>query len=184
MTHPLKLNGSWRASAPFIVLSSQPLPTTPMPCWFARPILVAAFALSLLAPAAAWADRYSYPPHSGPRDGGLPASVRRVQRETGGEVLRAQPIERDGREVYRVKVLTPQGRIRVVEDSPQYEPGPPYRQGPQNYPRPAQQQDDPRQGPQQYPRQVPQNYPRPGLPMYQRPPPPPRYPPQHNHLPQ
>ena len=53
-----------------------------------------------------------------PRDGGLPASVRRVQRETGGQVLRAQPIQRDGREVYRVKVLTPQGRIRVVEEIP------------------------------------------------------------------
>jgi len=53
-----------------------------------------------------------------PRDGGLPASVRRVQRETGGQVLTAQPIQRDGREMYRVKVLTPQGRIRVVEDIP------------------------------------------------------------------
>ena len=46
----------------------------------------------------------------------LPASERRIQRETGGEVLKAQPIQRDGREVYRVKVLTPQGRIRIVED--------------------------------------------------------------------
>ena len=58
-----------------------------------------------------------------PRDSGLPASVRRVQRETGGQVLRAQPFERDGREVYRVKVLTPQGRIRVVEDMPPPPPG-------------------------------------------------------------
>ena len=51
-------------------------------------------------------------------DNGLPASVRRIERETGGEVLKAQPIQRDGREVYRVKVLTPQGRLRVVEDAP------------------------------------------------------------------
>ncbi|MBS0211695.1 MAG: PepSY domain-containing protein [Proteobacteria bacterium] len=53
-----------------------------------------------------------------PRDDGLPASVNRIQRETGGQVLRAQPYERDGREVYRVKVLTPQGRIRVYEEDP------------------------------------------------------------------
>ncbi|MBS0194765.1 MAG: PepSY domain-containing protein [Proteobacteria bacterium] len=53
-----------------------------------------------------------------PRDYGLPASVNRIQRETGGQVLRAQPYERDGREVYRVKVLTPQGRIRVYEEDP------------------------------------------------------------------
>ncbi|HTD29036.1 MAG TPA: hypothetical protein VK660_06560 [Xanthomonadaceae bacterium] len=53
-----------------------------------------------------------------PRDGGLPASVRRIQRETGGQVLKAQPIQRDGREMYRVKVLTPQGRIRVMEEMP------------------------------------------------------------------
>ncbi len=49
-------------------------------------------------------------------DNNLPDSVRRAERETGGQVLRAQPIQRDGREVYRVKVLTPEGRVKVVED--------------------------------------------------------------------
>lgn len=50
------------------------------------------------------------------KDNTLPASVRRIERETGGQVLRAQPIQRDGREIYRVKVVTPQGRVRVLED--------------------------------------------------------------------
>jgi len=66
------------------------------------------------------------------RDGGLPASVRRVQRETGGQVLKAQPIERDGRQMYRVKVLTPQGRIRVVEDVPPFPRSDPSSSNPPN----------------------------------------------------
>ena len=52
----------------------------------------------------------------------LPDSVRRVERQTGGEVLRAEPMQRDGREVYRLKVLTADGRIRVVQDDPGEQP--------------------------------------------------------------
>jgi len=48
----------------------------------------------------------------------LPDSVRRVERQTGGEVLRAEPMQQDGREVYRLKVLTRDGRVRVVQDDP------------------------------------------------------------------
>jgi hypothetical protein len=51
-------------------------------------------------------------------DDGLRDSVRRVERQTGGEVLRAEPMQRDGREVYRLKVLTADGRVRVVQDDP------------------------------------------------------------------
>ncbi len=81
----------------------------------AQKIVVVVLALIALDGGQAWADKRT---RNDPRDGDLPASVRRVQRETGGEVLKAQPMQRDGREVYRVKVLTPQGRIRVVEDTP------------------------------------------------------------------
>jgi hypothetical protein len=73
------------------------------------------------------------PPHAQPRppaqqqrdrneDGGLRDSVRRVERQTGGEVLRAEPMQRDGREVYRLKVLTSDGRVRVVQDDPDRPP--------------------------------------------------------------
>ena len=88
----------------------------------------------LLGTGAAWAQ--SAPPQSPPsrppppaqrdhggqgqdrQDQGLPDSVRRVERQTGGEVLRAEPMQRDGREVYRLKVLTADGRVRVVQDDP------------------------------------------------------------------
>jgi hypothetical protein len=48
----------------------------------------------------------------------LPESVRRVERQTGGEVLRAEPMQQDGHEVYRLKVLTQDGRVRVMQDDP------------------------------------------------------------------
>jgi hypothetical protein len=48
----------------------------------------------------------------------LPESVLRAERETGGRVLRAESMQRDGREVYRLKVLTPDGRVRTMRDDP------------------------------------------------------------------
>jgi hypothetical protein len=55
-----------------------------------------------------------------PRPDTPPAdSVRRAERQAGGEVIRAEPMQRDGREVYRMKVLTADGRVRVVQDDPQ-----------------------------------------------------------------
>ncbi len=49
----------------------------------------------------------------------LTDSVRRVERQTGGEVLSAEPMQRDGRQVNRVKVLTNDGRVRVMQVDPQ-----------------------------------------------------------------
>ena len=59
------------------------------------------------------------PAASQSRDQALPASVRRVERETGGEVISAETVQRDGREVYHVKVLTPNGRVKMVQTDPQ-----------------------------------------------------------------
>ena len=79
----------------------------------------------LLGSGAAWAqsappDPPAQPPQA--REKGnrstLPESVRRVERETGGEVLRAEPMQRDGREVHRMKVMTADGRVRVVQEDP------------------------------------------------------------------
>ena len=61
------------------------------------------------------------PPSSPPaemRRSELPESVLRAERQTGGEVLRAESMQRDGREVYRLKVLTPDGRVRIMRDDP------------------------------------------------------------------
>jgi 2-methylcitrate dehydratase PrpD len=89
------------------------------------------FVLALIAAGGtAWADKS---PKKDARDGDLPASVRKIERETGGEVLKAQPMQRDGREVYRVKVLTPQGRIRVVEDTPPRRDPPPDTRPPRDH---------------------------------------------------
>jgi hypothetical protein len=75
----------------------------------------------LLGTGSVWAQNPPPKPAREPtRDekGSLPDSVRRVERQTGGEVLRAEPIQRDGREVYRLKVMTSDGRVRVVQDDP------------------------------------------------------------------
>ena len=58
------------------------------------------------------------PPPADMRRSELPESVLRAERQTGGEVLRAESMQRDGREVYRLKVLTPDGRVRIMRDDP------------------------------------------------------------------
>ena len=84
-----------------------------------RPLLIA-HVLALLAGAAhAQQDvRASAGPSVEARRSELPESVLRAERQTGGEVLRAEPMQRDGREVYRLKVLTPDGRVRIMRDDP------------------------------------------------------------------
>ncbi|MEZ5464729.1 MAG: hypothetical protein R3F22_05775 [Lysobacteraceae bacterium] len=44
-------------------------------------------------------------------------TVRRIERETGGRVLKVEPIHRGGRDMSRVKVLTPDGRVRVMREN-------------------------------------------------------------------
>lgn len=55
----------------------------------------------------------------------LSDTVRRVERRTGGEVLSAEQVQFDGRDVHRVKVLEASGRVRVYMDDPRPERGPP-----------------------------------------------------------
>ena len=81
-----------------------------------RPILtlLCLFALSLPAAQLAAADRdRDEEPYAD-----LPQSVRRIERETGGKVLQVRPIRRGDREIYRMKVLTPDGRIKIMQDDP------------------------------------------------------------------
>jgi len=50
------------------------------------------------------------------RDEPLRESVRKVERETGGEVLRAERVPQAGHSVNRIKVITPEGRVRVYRE--------------------------------------------------------------------
>ncbi|GAB3735351.1 hypothetical protein GCM10028862_19070 [Luteimonas pelagia] len=46
-------------------------------------------------------------------------AVRRVERATRGQVLSAERVRYDGREINRVKVIDDRGRVRVYWDDPQ-----------------------------------------------------------------
>lgn len=93
----------------------------------ASPVLFAALVLALAAAGVRAQSQEAPPPppiHDAPappfeaRRSELPESVLRAERETGGQVLRAESMQRDGREVYRLKVLTPDGRVRIMRDDP------------------------------------------------------------------
>lgn len=59
----------------------------------------------------------------------LSDAVRRVERRTGGQVLSAERVPFDGRNVNRVKVIDSSGRVRVYMDDPQGQGKPPQTQG-------------------------------------------------------
>lgn len=77
---------------------------------FRSTTLVLTMAVLLLAGGPALADSRRA------EDSALSDGVRQVERETRGQVLRADPVQRGDREGYRVKVLTPEGRVRVMHD--------------------------------------------------------------------
>ena len=90
------------------------------------PNLLAAAILALLPMASAWAQ--SAPPPRGrdgqgerqdDRRGSLSEAVRRVERDTRGEVLSAERVQYDGRDMHRVKVVDDQGRVRVFMQDPE-----------------------------------------------------------------
>lgn len=53
------------------------------------------------------------------RDDALSDAVRRIERSTRGEVLSAERMQSDGRDVNRIKVVDDRGRVRVYMDDPQ-----------------------------------------------------------------
>jgi len=75
-----------------------------------RPLLLL---IALVAMASAQAREDEAPRPVEREDAG--ARVRQVERD-GGRVLQAEPMQRGGREVYRLKVLTPEGRVRVLQE--------------------------------------------------------------------
>ena len=84
-------------------------------------------------------QRPEAPPSRQNQASSLSDAVRRVQRETGGQVLGAERIQFDGRDINRVKVMDDRGRVRYVDGDPQRErrrePSPPRESSPQPRPR-------------------------------------------------
>ncbi len=58
----------------------------------------------------------------GHRDDALSNSVRRIERNTRNQVLSAERIPFDGRDVNRIKAVDEHGRVRVYLDDPQSAP--------------------------------------------------------------
>ncbi|HEU4774515.1 MAG TPA: hypothetical protein VFS82_08375 [Lysobacter sp.] len=48
----------------------------------------------------------------------LSDAVRRVERRTGGQVLSAERVPYDGRDINRIKIVDSSGRVRVYVDDP------------------------------------------------------------------
>lgn len=66
------------------------------------------------------------PPSSSPRPASLEQAVKQVQHRTRGHILAADTIQHGQATVYRVKVLTPQGQVRVMQlhSKPRSQTGP------------------------------------------------------------
>ncbi|HQW60517.1 MAG TPA: hypothetical protein PLU13_10005 [Thermomonas sp.] len=96
------------------------------------PKLLTIAILAVLPALSAHAQSQSQPqPQPRPQrdDGGqdprssLSDAVRRVERDTRGEVLSAERVQYDGRDMHRVKVVDDQGRVRVFMQDPQHRDG-------------------------------------------------------------
>ena len=91
------------------------------------PNLLAAAILALLPTVSAWAQSVPPAPRNRGGQGGRQdgrggrrsEAVRRVERDTRGEVLSAERGQYDGRDMHRVKVVDDQGRGRVVMQDPE-----------------------------------------------------------------
>ena len=94
-----------------------------------RALVVVLTAVLVMSADAAWAQqgrgRSGGPPPQSQRDRHetLSDSVRRIERDTRGQVLSAERVPFDGREMHRVKVLDDRGRVRVYMDDPQQRRG-------------------------------------------------------------
>lgn len=99
-------------------------PDMPMPRRQPAPLLLA-FALAMAAaPACVSAQGQPQPAptqqQERPSDHrALSDAVRRVERATNGQVLSAERVQFDGRDVNRVKIIDDRGRVRVYWDDPQ-----------------------------------------------------------------
>ena len=63
-------------------------------------------------------------------DDPLSDSVRRIERQTRGQILSAERVPFDGRSVNRIKIVDDRGRVRVYMDDPQSPPPEPRKPPP------------------------------------------------------
>ena len=78
-------------------------------------LLAGLLAWAALAPAQARRDERAPRGEASQRDGiSLDEAVARVRQDTGGRVLAAETRSDGGRTIYRIKVLLPNGSVRVV----------------------------------------------------------------------
>ena len=82
------------------------------------PTLLASALLAVLPVASAVAQQ-APPPEPQATRATLSDAVRRVERDTRGEVLSAERVQYDGRDMHRVKVVDDQGRVRVFMQDPE-----------------------------------------------------------------
>ena len=98
------------------------MPLRPLPTMLTAALLLCAGVATATPP------RDPGPPPDAPRpqprrgDDGLSDSVRRVERSTRGQVLSAERVPYDGRNINRIKVVDERGRVRVYMDDPQSPP--------------------------------------------------------------
>ncbi|HJU25690.1 MAG TPA: hypothetical protein VJ722_03340 [Rhodanobacteraceae bacterium] len=59
--------------------------------------------------------RSAAPPPPPPHPASLEQAVRQVQHQTRGHILAADTVSRGQTNVYRIKVLTPQGKVQVMQ---------------------------------------------------------------------
>lgn len=100
-----------------------------MPLSPSRHFVPVTLVLAMAATAPAWVMAQGAPPeppeprmqaeHRPSEHRALSDAVRRVERATNGQVLSAERVQFDGRDVNRVKIIDGRGRVRVYWDDPQ-----------------------------------------------------------------
>lgn len=79
------------------------------------PLIPIAAACALWLSAVVAAAQPAPPSSQPPRPTSLEQAVKQVQHTTHGHILAADSIPRGRNTVYRIKVLTPQGQVKVVQ---------------------------------------------------------------------
>ena len=82
--------------------------TRKRPVYYTKPILmlIVLLTVAFVSPAG-YAQRSS-------NGSGLEQAIRSIEQQTGGRVLSADKRRVDGQARYRLKVLTPSGRVRII----------------------------------------------------------------------